>query len=88
MRIALHPSYSPGLAPSDFFSFGHLKNHLQGQQFGSADELLSGVREILDEISVGTLEAVFREWINKLADALQELESTYNEANNGSSCYS
>jgi hypothetical protein len=31
---------------------------IQGQQFGSADELLSGVRKILDEISIYTLEAI------------------------------
>jgi hypothetical protein len=41
--------------------FEHLKNSVQGQQFGSADELLSGIREILEEISVNTLEAIFRE---------------------------
>jgi hypothetical protein len=41
--------------------FGHLKNRLQGQQFGFADELISEVREILDEISVNALKAVLRE---------------------------
>jgi hypothetical protein len=41
--------------------FGHLKNSLQQQQFGLADELLSGVRKFLDKISVDTLEAVVRE---------------------------
>jgi hypothetical protein len=57
------PPYSPDLTPSGFFLFlvGHLKNHLQGQQFRFACELLSGVRKILDKISVGTLEVVFRE---------------------------
>jgi hypothetical protein len=59
----LHPPYRSDVAPSDFFFFlfGHLKSHLQRQQFGSADELLSGGREILDEIIVATLEAIFRE---------------------------
>jgi hypothetical protein len=47
--------------------FEILKNRLQGQHFGSADELLSEVRKIVDEISVGTLETVFREWINRVA---------------------
>jgi predicted TIM-barrel fold metal-dependent hydrolase len=44
------------------FLFGCLKARLQGQQFGSAYELFSGVREILHEISIDTLEAMFREW--------------------------
>jgi hypothetical protein len=45
--------------------FENLKNRLQGQEFGSADEFLLGVRKILDEISVGTWEKVFRERIDK-----------------------
>jgi hypothetical protein len=61
-----HPPYSPDLAPSDFFLFRHLKNRLQGQQLGSGDELLWGVRKILEEISFDTSEMVVREWINRL----------------------
>jgi hypothetical protein len=64
---------------------------IQGQQFGFADELLSRVREILDEASVDTLEAVFREWINRLHPFLaawQQMERTWNEANNGPLSYS
>jgi hypothetical protein len=65
LQIALYPShplYSPDLNASDFcgFLFGHLKNHLQRQQFGSADEFLSGIRKVLDEISVDILEVIFR----------------------------
>jgi hypothetical protein len=73
------------------FLFGHLNNRLQGQQFGSADELLSGVRQILDEISLDTLETGFREWVNRLdrcIAALQEMENTWNEVNNGTLSYS
>jgi hypothetical protein len=46
---------------------------IQGEQFGSADKLLSGVRKVLDEISIDTLEAIFQKWINRLdwTDALQ-----------------
>jgi hypothetical protein len=51
--------------------FGHLKNRLQGQQFGSAYELLSGIRKILEEISIDTLEAVFREWTNRLERCIE-----------------
>jgi hypothetical protein len=55
------------------------------QQFGSTDEVLSKVWKILDEISVGTLEVVFGEWINRFdgTDALQQTENTWNEASNG-----
>jgi hypothetical protein len=51
--------------------FGHLKHRLQGQQFGSAYELLSGDRSILDEISFVTLDAVFGGGSTDETDALQ-----------------
>jgi hypothetical protein len=43
----------------------------------------AGVRKILDDISVNTLEAVFGEWINRLdrCITLQQMESTWNEIN-------
>jgi hypothetical protein len=65
--------------------FRHLKNRLQGEQFGPPDEFLSGVRGIPDKISVDTLEAIFQEWINRLhrcIAALQQMESMSNEVNN------
>jgi hypothetical protein len=67
------PPLSPDLAPSGFFFFlfGHLKNRLQGQQFGSVNELLSRVREILDEISVDTLKAFSGSGSTDWTDALQ-----------------
>jgi hypothetical protein len=71
--------------------FGHLKNRLQGQQRESADELLSGVRKILNEISQGILEVVFWEWINRLDQctaAFQQTESTCKHATNGPLSYS
>jgi hypothetical protein len=55
-----------GLSSLWLFLFEYLKNGLQRQEFGSADEFLSEIWEILDEISLDTLETVFREWINKL----------------------
>jgi hypothetical protein len=64
-RIQLTRRTQPTLTFSDFL-FGYLKNRLKGQQFEFADEFLSGVRKILDEISVDILEAIFRECINRL----------------------
>jgi hypothetical protein len=52
---------------------------IQGQQFGYADELLSEVRKILNEISFEALEVVFWDWINELnryIAALQQMEIT------------
>jgi hypothetical protein len=93
VRIAPYPLYSLAFAPSDF-SLSLVwasQNGLQGQQFGSAEEFLSEIRKILDEISVDLLEAVFREWINRLARciaALQQMERTWNRVDNDPLIYS
>ena len=34
-----HPSYSPDLAPCDFFLFPKLKTHLKGHHFGTAENV-------------------------------------------------
>jgi histone-lysine N-methyltransferase SETMAR len=41
---APHPPYSPDLAPSDFFLFGHLKGCLKGTKFQDSQELLSFIQ--------------------------------------------
>jgi histone-lysine N-methyltransferase SETMAR len=40
LRLALHPSYSPDLAPSEFVLFGYVKEHLKEMVFPSYEELL------------------------------------------------
>jgi hypothetical protein len=61
-----HPTYSPDLAPCDFFLFGHLKANLAGQLFDTDEELFLGVRIISAGISGALLVAIFAEWIRKL----------------------
>jgi histone-lysine N-methyltransferase SETMAR len=39
LRLAVQPVYSPDLAPSDFFLFGHIKHCLRGIAFPSREEL-------------------------------------------------
>jgi hypothetical protein len=71
--------------------FGQLKNRLQREQFGSADELVSGVRKILDEISADILEEIFQEWIKRLDRCIavwQQMESIWDETNKGRLGYS
>jgi histone-lysine N-methyltransferase SETMAR len=38
LRLPSHPPYSPDLAPSDFFLFGYVKEHLKGMAFPSYEE--------------------------------------------------
>jgi hypothetical protein len=81
----IYPHVSPHLALSHISCvfFGHLRKRLQRQEFGSADELLSEVREILDEISADTLEAVFWEWIKRWERCIVANGNPWNKVTNG-----
>jgi histone-lysine N-methyltransferase SETMAR len=66
MKRAPHPVYSPNLAPSDFYLFGHVKQLLAGHEFPDAEALLEAVRAILGGIEKVTLERVFLAWVERL----------------------
>jgi histone-lysine N-methyltransferase SETMAR len=66
LRLALHPSYSPDLAPSDFFLFGYVKECLKGIVFPSYEELLDAIGEVVTGIESETLTAVFEHWMETL----------------------
>jgi histone-lysine N-methyltransferase SETMAR len=61
MVIAAHPPYSPDLAPSDFFLFGHVEGLLRGESFEAGERLLSAVEGILRSLEKWTLTKVFLE---------------------------
>ena len=42
-ELLSHPSYSPDLAPSDFYLFPKLKENIRGQVFDSDDDIMSVV---------------------------------------------
>lgn len=42
-----HPPYSPDLAPSDFYLFPRLKEHLRGQKFEDDDAVVASVHDFL-----------------------------------------
>jgi hypothetical protein len=66
LRLAVHPSYSPDLAPSDFFLFGYIKHCLQGIPFPSSEELFAVIHEIVGAIPQPTLEDMFQPWMKRL----------------------
>jgi histone-lysine N-methyltransferase SETMAR len=45
LEMAPHPLYSPDLAPSDFFVFGHVKHVPEGAEFPSEETFLAALRE-------------------------------------------
>jgi hypothetical protein len=58
--------YSPYLAPSDFFLFGHVKHCLTGIAFPLREELSAAIHEIVGAIPRPNLEDVFRRWMERL----------------------
>jgi len=43
-----HPPYSPDLAPSDYYLFRNLKNHLKGNRYSDDSEVKSAVKAYFD----------------------------------------
>jgi hypothetical protein len=54
-----HPPYNPGLAPSDFWLFGHIKISLGGPVFNDFDELRQADIMFLNEIQPSKLHLFF-----------------------------
>jgi histone-lysine N-methyltransferase SETMAR len=59
LEMAPHLPYSPDLAPSDFFLFGHVKHVLDGAEFPSEETLLAAIQRVLSDLTGDTLRAVF-----------------------------
>jgi hypothetical protein len=54
------------LTPSDFYLFDHAKACLAGRSCPDVREYLDALGVILREIEKGTLQAVFRDWMERL----------------------
>jgi hypothetical protein len=73
-----HPPYSPDLAPSDFWLFGHVKTSLVSQTFDESGQLPEEITEFLYEIQPPEVVAVFSHWIERGRGVLE---------NNGDYCH-
>ena len=50
LKLLLHATYSPDLAPSDYFSFPNLKKWLSAQRFSENEEVGSTVNAYFEEL--------------------------------------
>jgi hypothetical protein len=66
LEMTPHPPYSLGLAPSDFFLFGHVKHELEGDEFPSEEALLAAIHSALSNLTGETFRAVFAKWVERL----------------------
>ena len=78
LRILEHPSYSPDLAPCDFFLFGYLKETLRGIEINDEKECYEIVVEKLNQISKEVYKKVFLEWIKRLKWVISNNGDYYN----------
>jgi transposase len=62
MAIVPHPSYSPDLAPADFFLFPKLKSTLKGRRFETSDEIQKNSTKKLLAIPKEVFQKAFQGW--------------------------
>jgi hypothetical protein len=74
-----HLLYTPGLAPCDFWFFGHMEAALAGQQFPGPEDPLTGIQEFLSEIQRLELEPVFHHWIGRVQYVLDNCGDYFHE---------
>jgi transposase len=70
LTLAPHPTYSPDLAPSDFFLFGYLKQKMIGIDFESPQGLIDWIQLIFEAIPRDVLENVFESWLRRVQDCM------------------
>jgi hypothetical protein len=80
LERAIHPSYSPDLAPFDFYLFGHVKHCLREQSFETADELVLAIDAILMGIEKWTLHAAFLDSMHRLRQCIETNGDYFQEA--------
>jgi hypothetical protein len=71
IHLAPHATYSPDLAPSDFFLFGYLKEKILGFEFELPEALLPWINAAFKRIPRDTLEEVFECWIIRVEKCLE-----------------
>jgi len=58
-----HPSYSPDLAPCNFFLFPQLKKTMKGRRFDYIEEIQANATRQLRAIAKSDYQKCFREWL-------------------------
>jgi len=62
ITVLEHPTYSPDLAPSDFFLFLKIKEILRGRHFDDTDDIRSNTTAALKAIPQNQFQNCFEGW--------------------------
>ena len=65
ITVLEHPSYSPDLAPSDFFLFSKIKKILKGRHFDDIDDIRSNTKAAVNTIPQNQLQNCFEGWTRR-----------------------
>jgi hypothetical protein len=57
-----HPSYSPDLAPCDFFLFPKMKLRLKEDRFDMTEEILAESQEVIDTLTFENFQGCMKSW--------------------------
>jgi hypothetical protein len=71
VHLSLPPSWSPDLAPSDFFILRYMKKKIPGLQFDSTEDLLYWIVVELERKPLAVFENVIKNWINRLENYME-----------------
>jgi hypothetical protein len=69
------PAYSPDPSLSDFF-FGMLEERMSGTPYGSPDELISAISELIASLPKDQLVSVYKNWMKRLNCVIKHRGST------------
>jgi histone-lysine N-methyltransferase SETMAR len=67
MKRAPHPPYSPDLAPSGFYLFGHVQQFLRGDECADREACLHPMEDILRGMTKVMSEDVFVGWRERIS---------------------
>jgi hypothetical protein len=66
-----HPSYSPDLAPCDFFLFPKVKTIMRGEHFGDVENIKCETTRLLKNLTLQDMQKCFLQWKKHWAKCIQ-----------------
>jgi len=82
MAVIPHPTYSPDLAPCDFFLFPKMKLKPKGCQFDTIEEIQAKSPRVLDTLIGKDFQEAFQKWRRRW-DRCLHAGGNYFEGNGG-----
>jgi len=65
IETALHPPYSPDLAPCDFWLFHKLKKDLRGSRYEIIEEMKEAVSRVIDTLKLEDFQGAFQKLLKR-----------------------